>query len=442
MPSVLTPAGVESSPGIVPASVGISALTGDVTASGSGSVAATIPNTTVTLAKIANAAANSKLLGSGSAGSGSAYAELTLGTNLSMSGTTLNASGGGSGITELTGDVTAGPGSGSQAATITPTTGSGNFVKATSPTLVTPILGTPTSGNLSNCTALPVGSVTGLGSGVATFLATPSSANLATAVTDETGSGALVFATSPTLATPVLGTPTSGNLSNCTALPLGSVTGLGSNVSTFLATPSSANLAAALTDETGTGANVFANSPALTTPDIPSMTSGGKTITVPPATGTLPIIIKNSGTASGTTNSLTEANLVAILIPQGIMGTNGRLTIEVTWKYTGSNGARNSRLRHSTTSGDTSAGTSYLIGTQAVTAFSYRMSIIFWNANSASAQVSNATDNVNFNTSTNAPNTGAINTANDSYINLNGFVANAGDTVQVVGYTVTLYPGV
>lgn len=42
------------------------------------------------------------------------------------------------------------------------------------------------------------------------------SAQMAAAVTDETGSGALVFATSPTLVTPVLGTPTSGNLSNCT----------------------------------------------------------------------------------------------------------------------------------------------------------------------------------------------------------------------------------
>jgi hypothetical protein len=39
---------------------------------------------------------------------------------------------------------------------------------------------------------------------------------LAAAVTDETGTGALVFANTPTLVTPVLGTPTSGNLSNCT----------------------------------------------------------------------------------------------------------------------------------------------------------------------------------------------------------------------------------
>ena len=59
--------------------------------------------------------------------------------------------------------------------------------------------------------------VTGLGSGVATFLATPSSSNLISAVSDETGTGSLVFATSPTLVTPVLGTPASGNLSNCTA---------------------------------------------------------------------------------------------------------------------------------------------------------------------------------------------------------------------------------
>jgi hypothetical protein len=58
--------------------------------------------------------------------------------------------------------------------------------------------------------------ITSFGTGVATFLGTPSSANLAAAVTDETGTGALVFATSPALVTPVLGTPTSGTLSNCT----------------------------------------------------------------------------------------------------------------------------------------------------------------------------------------------------------------------------------
>jgi hypothetical protein len=68
--------------------------------------------------------------------------------------------------------------------------------------------------------ALPVASggtgITSFGSGVATFLGTPSSANLAAALTDETGSGSAVFATSPTLVTPVLGTPSSGNVGACT----------------------------------------------------------------------------------------------------------------------------------------------------------------------------------------------------------------------------------
>jgi hypothetical protein len=66
---------------------------------------------------------------------------------------------------------------------------------------VTPALGTPSSGTLTNCTGLPVSTgISGLGSGVATFLATPSSANLAAAVTGETGSGALVFGTGPSIA--------------------------------------------------------------------------------------------------------------------------------------------------------------------------------------------------------------------------------------------------
>lgn len=86
-------------------------------------------------------------------------------------------------------------------------TGSGDFVLKTSPTLVTPLLGTPTSGNLANCTAYPIASVANLAANVATFLTTPSSANLISAVTDETGTGPLVFASAPTFTTSIqLGT--------------------------------------------------------------------------------------------------------------------------------------------------------------------------------------------------------------------------------------------
>jgi len=72
------------------------------------------------------------------------------------------------------------------------------------------ILNTPASATLTNATGLPISTgVSGLGTNVATFLATPSSANLAAALTDETGTGALVFATSPTLVTPISATLTS-----------------------------------------------------------------------------------------------------------------------------------------------------------------------------------------------------------------------------------------
>jgi hypothetical protein len=106
------------------------------------------------------------------------------------------------------------------------------------------------------------GAVTSVGN--ATSLGSFSSANLAAAVSDETGTGALVFATSPTLVTPALGTPSALVGTNITGLPISTgVSGLGSGVATFLATPSSANLAAAVTDETGTGALVFGTSPTL-----------------------------------------------------------------------------------------------------------------------------------------------------------------------------------
>ena len=52
--------------------------------------------------------------------------------------------------------------------------------------------------------------------GNATSLGSFTTAQLLAAVTGETGTGAVVFATSPTLVTPVLGTPASGTLTNCT----------------------------------------------------------------------------------------------------------------------------------------------------------------------------------------------------------------------------------
>jgi hypothetical protein len=96
-------------------------------------------------------------------------------------------------------------------------------------------LGEPTDGDLSNCTGYSVSALEGLGSGVATFLGSPSSTNLAAAVTGETGSGSLVFATSPTLVTPNIGAATGQSLAVSGALTssggnIGYVSGAGGTV--------------------------------------------------------------------------------------------------------------------------------------------------------------------------------------------------------------------
>ena len=204
-------------------------------------------------------------------------------------------------------------------------------------------LGTPSSATLTNATGLPVSTgISGLGAGIATFLATPSSANLAAAVTDETGSGALVFATSPTLVTPNIGVATGTSFNSITGLSsttpsangtaavgtsttvaradhVHPTTGLGLTSGTlaqFAATTSS-QLAGVISDETGSGALVFATSPTLVTPVLGAATgtslalTGGSLTTRAAATQDGVILSGRAGGTSTFAVTLTPTTLTA-----------------------------------------------------------------------------------------------------------------------------------
>jgi hypothetical protein len=181
-----------------------------------------------------------------------------------------------------------------------------------------------------NTTITPaVGSITGLGTGVATWLATPSSANLAAAVTDETGSGSLVFATSPTLVTPILGTPQSGNFSTGTfTWPTFNQNTSGNAATATLATTAT-NLAGGATGslpyQTAAGATTFlaagSNGQVLTlAAGVPSWAAAAVgTVTSVSGTGTVSGI-SLSGTVTST-GSLTLGGTLDLSAPPVIGGT-------------------------------------------------------------------------------------------------------------------------
>jgi hypothetical protein len=196
---------------------------------------------------------------------------------------------------------------------VTTSTGSGNTVLSTSPVLTTPNIGVPSFATLTNATGLPLGTgITG------TLLVV----NGGTGVTTSTGSGSTVLSTSPVLTTPNIGVPSFATLTNATGLPISTgVSGLGANIATFLGTPSSANLAAAVTDETGSGLLVFGTSPVLTTPNIgvPSFATLTNATGLPlttGVTGTLPLA--NGGTG-GTTkaDALVGLGIAAVAVAAG-----------------------------------------------------------------------------------------------------------------------------
>lgn len=218
----------------------------------------------------------------------------------------------------------------------------------TNKTFVAPVLGTPASVTLTNGTGLPISTgVSGLGANVATFLATPTSANLLSAVTDESGTGTLVFTNSPTLVTPTLGVATATSVNKVTiTAPLVSATLTLANGSSLItagaysttitstgittvtlptsgtlygtATGSitSSQLATSLSDETGSGSVVFNTSPNINT----SITTSSASFDLINTTATT----VNFANAATTINIGASASLVTL---GGALTTTGNVTV-------------------------------------------------------------------------------------------------------------------
>jgi hypothetical protein len=171
------------------------------------------------------------------------------------------------------------------------------------------------------------------------------SAQLAAAVTDETGSGSLVFATSPTLVTPTLGvatatsingltiSTTTGTLTIANAKTLtasntltltgtdgssvafgsgGTVAYVANKLSVFAST-TSAELAGVISDETGSGSLVFSNSPTLVTPTLGAATvtsltgsSGNLSITAAAGNNSVNLVPTGTGTVDVANKRITS----------------------------------------------------------------------------------------------------------------------------------------
>lgn len=365
-------------------------------------------------------------------------------------------------------------------------TGTGNVVLATSPTMVAPALGaaTATTINKVTITAPATGSTLTIPDGV-TMTGPSSSATVATLGLTNTLTGRQDASGAASTAPIKTGTSLPGtcavgdlyfksdatagqNIYECqstntwtqqlnsggggggtvTTVSVTTANGVSGSVANATTTPAITLTLGAITPTTssssGTGADQMAAGTTAQQPGSPAnaMYRYNSTFNYveayqngvwKPINGSATIC--SSGVETATTSSTSEASLTNCTIPAGIMRANDSLQIYVLYKFAGATSTRTPTVRYSATQGDTSGGMALTVtAASSNTTVSFGQSVNVFNANSTSAQVGSFA----LGNSTAAVVTGAINTANASYVNFNCLVANAADSCRVEAYRVVL----
>ena len=254
------------------------------------------------------------------------------------------------------------------------------------------------------------------------FAAT-TSAQLAAVISDETGSGALVFGTAPTIAGGVVNALTSFSLAGSGGnLIFASAGALGGN-QTFSFNPNAGNRAFSMAGDLTLGANLSTAGGAITL-----NASATTTATLPPGTSTLPAVVAASGTQVSHTGDTSEFTLATITLPANSMGANGTCRITCTVSYTGTAGTHQTKIKFGGTiyyDSTAIAGAGFVTG---------RIQVDVINKNATNSQA--GSQGGGFSANSLALVTSAVDTTSNVSILITTQLGNSADTGVLQGYTV------